>query len=368
MRCTGESRRTSPGYPSSESAVTERALIVAPAWVGDAIMAQPFLARLRKAHPESAIDVLSPAWVAPAFTRMPEIERVHLSPFKHGELALSRRFLLARQLKDYRCAYILPNSFKSALIPFLAGIPCRVGFTGEARYGLINRRHRLDKKSLPRMVERFAQLAEEPGATLARPIPFPRLISTPEQQATTLRELRLEEVKDIAANAPIVFCPGAEYGPAKRWPVDHFAALAEALSQEGFRIWFVGSGKDKAIAEAILALLPDSIRIQCRNFCGETRLEQAIDLIALSRLVVCNDSGLMHVASALDRPLVALFGSSSPDFTPPLSDKATILRLNLECSPCFKRECPLGHLECLNQILPEQALAACRVWLAERKS
>jgi len=346
--------------------VAKRALIVAPAWVGDAIMAQPLFTRLRKAHPDIEIDVLSPAWVAPAFARMPEVGLVHLSPFKHGELALRRRFLLARQLKDYSHAYILPNSFKSALIPFLAGIPCRVGFTGEARYGLINRRYCLDKKSLPRMVERFAQLAQEPGEVLERPIPFPRLISTPEQQATTLRELRLEE--DSAANAPIVFCPGAEYGAAKRWPVEHFAALANALSKEGFRIWFVGSGKDKAIAKAILALLPESIRIQCRDFCGETRLEQAIDLIALSRLVVCNDSGLMHVASALDRPLVALFGSSSPDFTPPLSDKAEIMRLNLKCSPCFKRECPLGHLDCLNQLLPEQVFFACQTRLAGRSS
>jgi len=342
----------------------KRALIVAPAWVGDAIMAEPLLARLQEANPEMAIDVLSPAWVAPVFTRMREVERVHLSPFGHGELSLRRRFSLGRSLKGYSNAYVLPNSFKSALIPFFAGIPCRVGFTGEARYGLLNVRHVLDKKSLPLMVERFAQLAEEPGAPIPRPVAFPRLVSTPEQQSISFTELSLPE----EGKAPIIFCPGAEYGPAKRWPGGHFAALATALCKEdGARIWLLGSGKDKPLAEAILAQLPDEARAQCRNLCGATRLEQAIDLIARSRLVVCNDSGLMHVAAALKRPLVALFGSSSPAFTPPLTNEATIMRLKLECSPCFKRECPLGHLDCLTKLSPEQVLAACQSILSEEK-
>ncbi|MDR0234336.1 MAG: lipopolysaccharide heptosyltransferase II [Zoogloeaceae bacterium] len=347
--------------------MAERALIVAPAWVGDAIMAQPLLARLRQANPDMAMDALSPAWVAPAFARMPEIRHVHLSPFAHGELALHRRFSLALRLKKsgYTRAYVLPNSFKSALIPFFAAIPRRVGFTGEARYGLINARHVLDKAALPRMVERFAQLAEKPGAPLPRPISNPRLISTPEQQRATLRKLALEEEEGASAKAPILFCPGAEYGPAKRWPVGHFAALAAALCEEdGARIWFIGSGKDRILAEDILARLPMGARARCRNLCGSTRLEEAIDLIAFSRLVVCNDSGLMHVAAALDRPLVALFGSSSPDFTPPLSEKAQIMRLNLDCSPCFKRECPLGHLNCLFQLTPEQVLTVCQTKLA----
>ncbi|MCL2020576.1 MAG: lipopolysaccharide heptosyltransferase II [Betaproteobacteria bacterium] len=339
----------------------ERALIVAPAWVGDTIMAEPLLARLQEASPGMEIDALSPAWVAPVFTRMPEVGHVHLSPFKHGEMALSRRFSLARRLQGYSRAYVLPNSFKAALIPFFAGIPRRVGFTGEARYGLLNVRHVLDKGVLPRMVERFAQLAEEPGAPLRRPIPFPRLISTPEQQRTTLRDLGLEE--NGSAEAPIIFCPGAEYGPAKRWPIEHFATLALALSKDGACIWFMGSGRDKILAEAILALLPESECVNCRNLCGATRLEQAIDLIALSRLVVCNDSGLMHIAAALDRPLVALFGSSSPAFTPPLASKAEVARLNLECSPCFKRKCPLGHLDCLRQLSPEQVLSVCQTQL-----
>jgi heptosyltransferase-2 len=324
-------------------------------------MAQPLFARLRQSMPELELDAFAPAWVAPALSRMPEISRIVANPFAHGELALGKRFRLARELaRDYRQAYVLPNSFKSALLPFFAGIRERIGFTGEARFGLVNIRHRLDEKALPLMVERFAQLAVPPGMPLPRPVEAPRLCSTPEDQSKTLRELSL-----ACPAPPIVFCPGAEYGPAKRWPGEHFAALARALLQEGHRLWLIGSGKDRAIADAILARLDRDEQEGCLNLCGVTRVDQAIDLIALARLVVCNDSGLMHVAAALDRPTVAIFGSSSPDFTPPLSSHAEVLRAKLSCSPCFKRECPLGHLACLHQLTPDRILAACREHLAQ---
>ena len=246
--------------------------------------------------------------------------------------------------------YVLPNSLKSAIVPFMAGIPRRIGFTGESRYGLINVRHTLDKQALPLMVERFAQLAEAPGAPLPKPIFHPKIRLTATDQQKTLAELGLAKRARIAA-----FCPGAEYGPAKRWPAAHFATLAKKLAAEGYAVWLFGSPKDHAVAEKIAQLAPGL----CRNLCGATSLCQAVDLLALADLVVCNDSGLMHVAAALDRPLVTLYGSSSPGFTPPLSNQADILSLNLDCSPCFKRECPLGHLDCLNKLSPEQVFAAC---------
>ena len=328
----------------------KKALIVAPSWIGDTIMAQPLFARLLAQHPGLRLDALAPRWVAPVLRRMPEIGDVVDSPFGHGQLSLKPRWRLARQLAagNYDAVYVLPNSLKSALVPFLAGIPRRVGFTGESRYGLINVRHRLDRQRLPLMVERFAQLGEQPGAPLHRPIPYPRLRSTPEEQQRTLEQLGLDRPDHVVA-----FCPGAEYGPAKRWPAAHFAALARELAARGHTIWLFGSPKDHAVAEEISALAPGL----CRNLCGTTTLEQAVDLLALTELVVCNDSGLMHVAAALDRPIVALYGSSSPGFTPPLSDRADILSLNLACSPCFKRECPLGHLDCLNKLAPEHVLA-----------
>jgi heptosyltransferase-2 len=328
-----------------------KALIVAPSWIGDTIMAQPLFARLHARYPGLQLDALAPRWVAPVLQRMTEIGEVIDSPFAHGQLSLKARWQLGRDLarRGYDAAYILPNSLKSALVPFLAGIPQRIGFTGEARYGLINIHHRLDKAALPLMVERFAQLAEAPGVAPSKPVAYPRIRSSAVDQQRTLAELRLERPARIVA-----FCPGAEYGPAKRWPAAHFAALARKLAEQGCAIWLFGSPKDHAVAEEIAQLAPGL----CSNLCGATSLGQAVDLLAMTDLVVCNDSGLMHVAAALNRPLVTLYGSSSPGFTPPLSDRATILSLKLACSPCFKRECPLGHLDCLNKLSPDMVFEA----------
>ena len=350
-------REESGKVTGTPHAAAHRALIVAPAWIGDTVMAQPLFVRLQQRFPGMQLDALAPRWVAPVLQRMPEIAETIDNPFAHGELSLHARYRLARELaqRGYQRAYILPNSLKSALIPFLAGIPERVGFTGEARYGLINRRHTLDEAALPQMAERFAQLAETPGAPLPRPLQNPRLASSREQQSTTLSALA---TFGIAARPDkiAVFCPGAEYGPAKRWPARHFAALADALHARGYAVWLLGSGKDKAVGDEIVALAKSA---SPQNLCGSTSLTQAIDLIAAANFVVCNDSGLMHVAAAVNRPLIAVFGSSSPGFTPPLSERATIISLKLECSPCFKRECPLGHLDCLNRLDPQQVLTAC---------
>ena len=331
-----------------------KSLIVAPAWIGDTVMAHALFKRLHQLTPGLQLDALAPRWVAPVLQRMPEIGQIIDNPFAHGELSFAARYRLARQLAkaDYQSAYVLPNSLKSALIPFLAGIPERIGFTGESRYGLINRRHTLDKIALPKMAERFAQLAEPVGAPLPRPLPFPHLDSSLEQQDATLAALNIKRPEKVA-----VFCPGAEYGPAKRWPARHFAALAEDLATRGYTVWLLGSDKDRAIADEIVGLAAPGMPIV--NFCGTTALDQAIDLIAQAEFVVCNDSGLMHVAAALDRPLIAVYGSSSPSFTPPLSPRARIVSLELSCSPCFKRTCPLGHLDCLNGISPQRVLEDC---------
>ena len=263
-----------------------KALIVAPAWIGDTVLAHPLFMRLHEHLPGLQLDALAPRWVAPVLERMPEITQIIDSPFAHGELSLKARHHLARQLSQagYQRAYILPNSIKSALIPFFAGIPERIGFIGESRYGLLNRRHTLDKIVLPQMAERFAQLAEKPGAPLPRPLPLPRLSSSDAQQAATRAALGIEAPSKLA-----VFCPGAEYGPAKRWPAHHFATLASELAQRGYTIWLLGSPKDREVGDEILALAKPGAPL--RNLCGNTSLTQAIDLIASANLCLKANAG-----------------------------------------------------------------------------
>jgi heptosyltransferase-2 len=327
-----------------------RILIVAPSWIGDTLLAQPLLRRLHDKLGRVSIDALAPPWCGPLLERMPEIDEVIASPFTHGELKLRARWKLGRELaqRKYDKAIVLPNSFKSALIPFFADIPLRAGYVGESRYGLLNLVHKLDAAKLPLMAERYAQLAEMPGEELPRPLPAVRIEADAVNTARTTARLGLDRSRPIAA-----FCPGAEYGPAKRWPARHFAALARELKQRGYVVWLIGSDKDADAGEAIRAQSDDA----CRNLCGMTDLAAAIDLISCAKLVVSNDSGLMHVAAALGKPLIALYGSSSPEHTPPLMATARIIKTGIECSPCYQRECPLGHFKCMNDLLPEQVLA-----------
>ncbi|HSD36810.1 MAG TPA: lipopolysaccharide heptosyltransferase II [Rhodocyclaceae bacterium] len=328
--------------------MSQRFLIIAPSWIGDTVAAQPLFIRLRAQHPDARIDVLAPPWVAAVLHAMPEVNGdVINNPFAHGQLRLRDRWALARALKrnKYDASYVLPNSLKSALIPLFAGIPKRVGFTGESRYGLINVRHTLDEKATPLQVERYAILAEEPYQPLPRPLPNPSLSVDAAAAAGSLQNLGLN-----ASPSPVIFCPGAEYGPAKRWPEQHFAELAQKLAAQGTPVWLLGSKKDAPVGDEIVRLSQGA----ARNLCGVTNLEQAVHLLSIARHVVTNDSGLMHVTAALGTPLTALFGSSSPGYTPPLSVKAQTIWLKLECSPCFQRECPLGHLNCLRGISAER--------------
>lgn len=327
-----------------------RILIVAPSWIGDTLLAQPLFRLLHDKLGRVSIDALAPPWCAPLLERMPEINEVIASPFAHGELKLGARWKLGRELakRNYDQAIVLPNSLKSALIPFFANIPLRAGYAGEFRYGLLNLVHKLDAAKLPLMVERYAQLAEKPGAQLPRPLPAARLEVDPVNTARTTARLDLDRRRPVAA-----FCPGAEYGPAKRWPARHFAALARELALRNYAVWLIGSGQDAELGEDIRAQSGGV----CENLCGKTDLASAIDLLSCARLVVSNDSGLMHIAAALGKPLIALYGSSSPDHTPPLSESARIVRIGIACSPCFKRECPLGHFKCMNDLLPAQVLA-----------
>ena len=331
---------------SAEGRSLSGILIVAPAWIGDAIISQPLLTLLARRDPRPDIEVLAPPWVAPVYERMPEVADVIAAPFAHGELALAARRSVARELskRGHAQAIVLPNSLKSALVPWFAGTPLRTGYVGEQRYGLLNDRRRLDKAALPRLVDRFAALAAPPGAALPQPLPDPSLSIDAVAQATVLRKLALSHGTPIVA-----LCPGAEYGPAKRWPAPYYAQIASNALREGRQVWIFGSPKDAEIGRAIAESAPGTI-----DLTGRTTLIEAIDLLALADVVLTNDSGLMHVATAVGCRVVALFGSSTPLYTPPLSPRATTISLKLACSPCFERTCPLGHMNCLNQLKPER--------------
>jgi lipopolysaccharide heptosyltransferase II len=326
-----------------------RTLVVAPSWVGDAVLSHPLLVRLKERDPAGRIDVLAPPWVLPAYRRMPEVSEAIAQPFGHGDLKLGERRAFAKSLGAYDQAIVLPNSWKSALIPWHAGIERRTGYIGEMRYGLLNDARALDKEALPLIVERFAALAQPAREPLRRPLPQPRLAVDEAMRRSTLRAQGLEVDRPIT-----VMAPGAEYGPAKRWPARHFAELATILAARGDRIWLLGSKKDAPITAEIQELCGAI----CVDLAGRTSLDEAIDLMSFASRVVTNDSGLMHVAAALDRPMAALFGSSSPQFTPPLSAHARVITLRLSCSPCFKRDCPLGHTNCLVQMEPARVLEA----------
>lgn len=323
-------------------------------------MAQPLIALIRLSDPDGAIDVLAPPHVAAVFEAMSEVAEVIIARNTHGKLDLRSRVALANRLRRrrYQRCFVLPNSLKSALVPWLARIPERIGHRGEARHLLINRVYAPLPASKPGehrvpMVEHYARLAFDASAGLPTHVADPELTRDPAAEAAVLRRF------GIAPDEPVVvLCPGAEFGPAKRWPPRHFASLAAMIAAEWPEacMLLVGSPKDRDLATEIAALSGQPMR----NLCGQTSLAEALNLIAQASGVVSNDSGMMHVAAAYGRPQVAVFGSSDPRHTPPRSPRAKVEWLHLECSPCFQRECPLKHTNCLNQMMPAAVFESLR--------
>lgn len=323
-----------------------RTLVISPNWIGDAVMAQPLLRLLHERHPERPIDVLAPGWVAPVWRAMREVDTVLEAPFRHGALQLRERREYAKVLRarGYADCYVLPNTLKFALIAWLAGIPKRVGYKGEMRYGLLNVIHH-DNRDKPRpMVSFYAALANAPASDVPLPSALPR-------PSLFVSEERIAEVAlhiGLSMKHPLVlFAPGAEFGSAKRWPTSHFAELAKAIRSErsDVQIALMGSAKDKEVCDEIVGMAPG-----VRNLAGVTKLDEAVALIACASAMVSNDSGLLHIASALNRPIVAIYGPTDPLHAPPFSDVAKSIFLGIECSPCRERECPLGHHRCMKDI------------------
>lgn len=331
---------------------SKKILVVGPSWVGDMVMAQSLFKVLKQQDADCRIDVLAPGWTEPLLARMPEVHQGIDMPVGHGELQLGLRLQLGKSLRgeQYDQAIVLPNSLKSALVPFWANIPLRTGFTGEARVILLNDRRELDQQKLPMTVQRFVSLALPHDAALPDPLPVPELIANVEEREKTLAAMGL-----VVGDKPILaLCPGAEFGEAKRWPEQHYADIASSWYARGWQVWLFGSENDRNVCD----MIEDLTNADCLNIAGETSLQQAIDLMSLASMVLSNDSGLMHIAAALGLPTLAIYGSSDPGFTPPLSDRAEVIRLGLDCSPCFERICPMGHLDCLTKLTPDRVLEA----------
>jgi len=325
-------------------------LVMGPAWVGDMVLAQSLFKTLKANSPDCIIDVAAPAWTLPLLERMPEVSGKIALPFKHGDLKFWQRIAFGKSLKNqgYTQAIILTNSLKSAILPFAAGIARRTSFLGEMRYGLVNDIRPLDKNKLKKTVERFVTLGLNKNEALPNSIPNPALNAS--QEAAWILASSLGVLNN--QTKVLGLCPGAEYGEAKRWPAEYYAEVANHVIQNGWQVLLFGSDKDIPVTTQINVLTQN----QCIDLGGKTKLGEAIDLMSLCDTIVSNDSGLMHVAAALNKQLIAIFGSSDPFHTPPMNASAVIEYLGLECSPCFKRTCPLKHLNCLKQITPTKII------------
>lgn len=338
-------------------------LVIGPSWVGDMMMSHALYQQLKVQYPDCQIDVMAPDWCRPLLTRMPEVHKAISMPIGHGAFRLGERFQLGKALRNqYDMAIVLPNSFKSALIPYFAKIPVRRGWKGEFRYGLLNDL-RTNKEQYEKMVERYVALAYDKDhkfptggnvTGIMTPMPYLKL---DEQEIAETKAKFAELLKNEGGRAVFGFCPGAEFGPAKRWPHYHYAKLAETLIQEGKAVRIFGSKKDEEVGERIIQSLPEELRPYCVNLAGKTDLNEVVDLIAGCDMVISNDSGLMHIAAALFRPLIALYGPTSPKYTPPLSPFASVIRLiKGDLIKVRKGDGADGYHQSLIDITPEMVL------------
>ncbi|MEZ8965757.1 lipopolysaccharide heptosyltransferase II [Vibrio breoganii] len=336
-------------------------LIIGPSWVGDMVMSQSLYKTLKSQYPNADIDVLAPAWCKPVLDRMPEVSKAIDMPLGHGQLCLKTRFHLAKQLskEGYSHAYILPNSAKSALIPLIAGIPNRIGWKGEMRYGLLTD-VRQNRKKFKYMVERYVALSHPKEKMLNSDslggldkLAYPKLEIPEVEKKQTLQKFELNLSRTVVG-----LCPGAEFGPSKQWPIEYFAEVANELIKQGYQVWIFGSQNDQSIGDSLANLVKDDHKAHLVNLVGSCTLVEAIDLISCCETVISNDSGAMHIAAAVGSSVIGIYGSTSPNYTPPLSKSVAILSTDIECRPCFERECPYGHLKCLKELSTKMVLDA----------
>ena len=329
-------------------------LIIGPAWIGDMVLSQSLYKSLKKNISVPEIHVTAPVWSQALLRRMPEVDAILDWPFSHGELKLSSRYQFGVKLRDrvYTQAIVLPRSIKAALVPWFASIPIRTGYRGEMRYGLLNDIRALDKHTLPRIIDRFVYLGL-PRGTISDAL----MVAAPELTVSIRNRDRCLDKLALSTDKPIVaLLPGAAFGKSKQWPLDYFAELAADCLKRDFQVWIFGSQADSVLSKQIMQKLPAAGEVI--DLCGKTTLEDVIDLLSVPRLAVSNDSGLMHIAAAVGCPVVAVYGATSPAYTPPMVEKSRIMYRDIECSPCWERKCRYGHYRCLTEIMPAEVSRA----------
>ena len=328
-------------------------LIVGPSWVGDSVISQSLFKIIHSKSEDTMIDVLAPKWTIDIFKRMDEVSEAILLPFDHGELRFKDRAEMGKsiEVKNYDQAIVLPNSLKSSLVPFFAGIPLRTGWRGEMRYFLLNDIRRLNKNNHPRMVDRFVALGLKESDKLPSDIPYPSLL----ENVTNTNKLSSSHGIDLFKPS-ISLCPGAEFGPSKRWPSEYYAEVANEFLSRDWQILLLGSQNDVPIGKEIEKYSDQSHNFL--NLIGKTKLVDTVDILKASKLVLCNDSGLMHIAAAVDTRLLALFGPSSPEFTPPLSEKASVIRKYEGYSKVRSGTGSNGYHQSLIDIKPDEVLSS----------
>ena len=321
----------------------EKFLIIAPSWIGDLMISQSLLKYLKKEYPDCQIDMVVKPELITLAKMMPELKNIYSLDIRHKELGLMKRYTLAKKIKKnlYSASIILPNSFKSAIIPWLANIPLRIGYNRELRSLLLNKKYSLIKHK-DSMVNRYLKLAEGSYSDNIRPL---LLINSDSSESISRKYLINNSKKNI------VLCPEAEYGPAKRWPANKWMQLANFYKEKNYNVYFLG--KNRSLETKYQSVLKKDSII---SLLGKTSLEEAAYILSIVDLVITNDSGLMHITASVNTNLISIFGSSSPFYTPPLMKDqfGEVIYKALTCSPCFKRECPLQHLNCLNNISSEE--------------
>ncbi|MGO9703362.1 MAG: lipopolysaccharide heptosyltransferase II [Xanthobacteraceae bacterium] len=330
-------------------------LLVPYMWIGDFVRCHSVVTLLRQRYPDRPVDVLATSLCAPLADYMPGLRQTIVWDLPRSRLALAQQNALAKRFKreGYGTVLIMPRTWKSALAPFLAGIPERVGFFGEGRLILLNDL-RFGERKLPRMVDRCAMLALPRGSELRDTWPLPRLkVAAAKVAAWRNRRGLMDDRRPVVA-----FAPGA-VGPSKRWPSTAYAELARHLLSDGFAVWVLGGPDEKPLAAEIVG---DS---DARDLTGND-LREAILALAAASVAVSNDSGLLHVAAALGTPSIGIFGPTSPWHWAPLNPLAAVMQAKIEltCRPCHKPVCRVGHHRCMRDLTPQEVLAATHRALA----